>query len=98
MSQGGKRLSVIDSNSRFDILAKTNIFIVKGSRLCRCHLDEKGFVIEKDLNLVQSIDGEVTFDEISIKNSLQCLNNLKQVVKYLVNMILQVRFKMTPYK
>ena len=39
---------------------------MKGSRLCRCHLDEKGFVIEKDLNLVQSIDGEVSFDENSI--------------------------------
>ena len=61
-----KRWTVINSNSRFDILAKTNIFIVKGSRLCRCHLDEKGFVIEKDLFLVQSFDGEVTFDENSI--------------------------------
>ena len=65
MPQGMKKMNCYQFQFQIRHFSK-NIFIVKGSRLCRCHLDEKGFVIEKDLFLVQSFDGEVTFDENSI--------------------------------
>ena len=60
------KMVTIQSNPRYEILAKTNTFIVKGSRLCRSHIDEKGFVFEQDLALIKS-SGTINFDEEGIK-------------------------------
>ena len=65
----------IKTDPRFDVLAKTNIFIAEGSRLCPCHENEKGFVNDADLKLIKSIHGVVNFDENSIK---QLICNLKE--------------------
>ena len=38
------------------------------------HLDEKGFVIERDLHKINPIDGKVNFDE----------NTIKELIKYFI--------------
>ena len=65
-----KKMVTLKSNPRYEILAKTNTFIVKGSRLCSSHLDEKGFVIEQDLTSIKPI-GIVNFDEEGIKELIE---------------------------
>jgi hypothetical protein len=69
-----KTLLRVKNDARLKILAKTNIFIVEGSRLCEDHLDEKEFVIERDLHNINPIDGKVNFDE----------NTIKELIKYLI--------------
>jgi hypothetical protein len=68
-----KTILRVKNDARFEILTKTNIFIVEGSRLCN-HLDEKGFVIERDLHKINPIDGKVNFDE----------NTIKELIKYFI--------------
>ena len=72
-----KPFTTIKPNSRFEILAKKNIFIVKDSRICSHHLDEKGFVTEECLNLIEPIDGIVNFNENSIKELIQNFTEAK---------------------
>ncbi len=43
-NNSNNKMEVIHSQSRYDIFAKLNIFIVKGSRICTRHLDEKDFI------------------------------------------------------
>lgn len=69
-----KKLIRVKNDTRFDILAKTNIFIVEASRLCEDHLDEKGFIIESDLQKINPIEGKVNFDE----------NSIKELIKYFI--------------
>ena len=82
--KSNNKMVVIHSQSRYDIFAKLNIFIVKGSRICTQHLDEKGFVIFCDyLKLIESINGTVLFDEESIQeliDNFQTVRNSSQLM------------------
>jgi hypothetical protein len=49
----------ISQEAIYDILAKTNIFIIKNSRICGSHLDEKGFLVDRCLNDIISLEGSV---------------------------------------
>ena len=77
------KMAVIHSQSRYDIFAKLNIFIVKGSRICTQHLDEKGFINPDYLKLIESINGTVLFDEESIQeliDNFQTVRNSSQLM------------------
>ncbi len=67
----------IKDDARFEVLAKTNKFIAEGSRLCRFHVDEKGFIDESNLKLIKPINGVVNFDENSIKQLILNLRDAK---------------------
>ena len=65
------------SDARYDIFAKKNIFIIEGSRLCSSHLDEKGFVLEEDLSQIKSNDTTIKFDAEAIEELLQNVQSAK---------------------
>jgi hypothetical protein len=72
-----KKMVVIHSQSRYDIFAKVKIFIVKGSRICADHLDEKGFINANCLGLKEPINEVVIFDEESIKELIDNFQSIK---------------------
>ena len=79
--KSNNKMEVIHSQSRYDIFAKLNIFIVKGSRICTRHLDEKGFINPDYLRLIESINGTVLFDVESIQeliDNFQTVRNSSQ--------------------
>ena len=81
--KSNNKMVVIHSQSRYDIFAKLNIFIVKGSRICTQYLDEKGFVNCDYLKLIESINGTVLFDEESIQeliDNFQTVRNSSQLM------------------
>jgi hypothetical protein len=43
-------------------------YVVKGSRCCNSHLDEKGFLSQDSIQYIKPIFGKVFFDEESIKH------------------------------
>jgi hypothetical protein len=81
--KSNNKMEVIHSQSRYDIFAKLNIFIVKGSRICTRHLDEKGFINPDYLRLIESINGTVLFDVESIQeliDNFQTVRNSSQLM------------------
>ena len=56
-------------------MLKSDIYIVKGSRCCISHLDEKGFLIEDSILRIKPIYGSVLFDEDSIKELISNFQN-----------------------
>ena len=86
----------VQSDARYEIFAKTKTFIIKNSRLCIAHLDEKAFVFEEDLSQIKSIDTTIQFDAKAIEELLHNFQSAKNDSRsYLVNILLQVQFKKT---
>ena len=61
------KLAVITNETAHNVLAKTDIYVVTGSRCCNSHLDEKGFLNPDAIKLIKPIVGDVEFDEIPLK-------------------------------
>ena len=57
----------------YDILDKTNIFIIKNSRICAFHLDEKGFLVDRCLNDIILLEAIVLFDENYVQELIENL-------------------------
>ena len=72
-----KRMVTFQSDARYEIFAKKNIFIIEGSRLCSSHLDEKGFVLEEDLSQIKSNDTTIKFYAEAIEELLQNFQSSK---------------------
>jgi hypothetical protein len=72
-----KNMVIIKSNPRYEIFSKTSIFIIKGSRLCSSHLDEKGFVKGKEMYRIKSINAKINFDTIAIEELLKNFQSAK---------------------
>ena len=69
------KLATIKSETVYDALLKSDIYIVKGSRCCISHLDEKGFLTEDSILRIKPIYGSVLFDEDSIKELISNFQN-----------------------
>ena len=76
------KLISIKSDASFDILAKKNIFVVKGSRCCNYHLDEKGFLTKEALTNLQAITGNVDFDKEAIQELIDAFQNSKSTNQF----------------
>jgi hypothetical protein len=68
----------ISQEAIYDILAKTNIFIIKNSRICASHLDEKGFLVDRCLNDIIPLEGSVFFYENYVQELIENLIESKK--------------------
>ena len=73
-----KKMCKISQEAIYDILAKTNIFIIKNSRICASHLDEKGFLVDRCLNDIIPLEGSVLFDENYVQELIENLIESKK--------------------
>jgi hypothetical protein len=71
------KLKLITNEAALNFLAKTDIYVVNGSRCCHSHLDEKGFLNNDAIKLIKPIVGDVVFDENSIKDLIKSFQNSK---------------------
>ena len=80
---GSNKLVTISNDASLDILAKKNLFIVKGSRCCSTHLDEKGFLTTDSMETVKHISGIVEFDQEGILELIKAIHDSKRTNQFL---------------